>query len=667
MTAALYLTSPEDIIMMLESALELSKSEPDRALLKVTEAVQNTEASLAAQSLLELGRACYQQNQLAQALTAFQEAFGYAIHSSEQAITLEILLSLGRTQRDLGQFESAIQHLNQALELSQKMKCPEEEVEALILLAVISNFQGFYTTALKYLKDSLVIAEKHQYHEKIGRIFNNMGINYCFLSIYDEALEALGKANRLCHQFMPQSRYEGFNLIALGQVYAAMDDTKNALDFYEQAQNLGDLINDSIVQVAAINNLAELYLKTQNLDRAKNGYKKALTIARSQNLKQHEFYNIYGLAQVHCALGLYQQALSYYFEALAISKEIGDSQGEVDTLLQLVHTYILTEQTSKALELLLNIQDMNLSNYPKANCEVHELLARAYEQTKDFETALFHYQQFHTLKSKLTNEENSHKTRELSIQFEVEQAHRQADDNRIRTELEQKARAEAESNVRERTKDLENAQLEIVNRLAVAGEYRDDETGEHTRRVGRNAAVIAYLLGWGMEEIQLIYSAARLHDVGKMGIRDAILLKPAKLTPEEMDVMRSHSTMGAQILAGGTSRLLRLAEEIALYHHERWDGTGYPHGISGVEIPISARIVAVADVFDALTHERPYKKAWSVAEALAEIQKQSDHHFDPIVVAACVKAFNPHNIMPLTDDLTGWDNLAYTLENLLFF
>jgi putative two-component system response regulator len=190
--------------------------------------------------------------------------------------------------------------------------------------------------------------------------------------------------------------------------------------------------------------------------------------------------------------------------------------------------------------------------------------------------------------------------------------------------------------VRERTAELEATQLEILDRLALAAEYRDDDTGEHTKRVGETAAQIARELGWSEAEVELIRRAAPLHDLGKISISDSILLKPGKLTSEEFEQMKMHTTFGAKMLSGGRFPLLRLAEQIALTHHERWNGTGYM-GLQAETIPIAGRIVAVADVFDALTSERPYKRAWPIADAIAEIEKQSGKQFDPCVVDAFLK------------------------------
>jgi putative two-component system response regulator len=203
-----------------------------------------------------------------------------------------------------------------------------------------------------------------------------------------------------------------------------------------------------------------------------------------------------------------------------------------------------------------------------------------------------------------------------------------------------------EQKVRERTAELEETQIEILERLALAAEYRDDDTGEHTRRVGRMSAQIAQALGLPEFEVELIRRASPLHDVGKIAIPDSILLKPGRLTPEEFELMKTHTTLGAKMLSGGQFPMLQRAEEIARTHHERWDGKGYM-GLKGEAIPIAGRIVTVADVFDALTSARPYKEPWPPSEAMEEIQRQSGQQFDPRVVEAFLQVVT-HSPPPLS-------------------
>lgn len=191
-----------------------------------------------------------------------------------------------------------------------------------------------------------------------------------------------------------------------------------------------------------------------------------------------------------------------------------------------------------------------------------------------------------------------------------------------------------EADVEARTADLVASQLEIVLRLARAAELRDDDTGEHIDRMAALCGEVARELGFSEEDAERLRHASALHDIGKIGVPDGILLKPGRLTKEEFDVMRRHVVNGAELLKDSSSPVLRLAEEVARTHHERWDGTGYPAGTAGEQIPLSGRIAAVCDVFDALTHERPYKAAWSIAEACAEIERERGRHFDPAVADA---------------------------------
>jgi putative two-component system response regulator len=196
--------------------------------------------------------------------------------------------------------------------------------------------------------------------------------------------------------------------------------------------------------------------------------------------------------------------------------------------------------------------------------------------------------------------------------------------------------------LRETEAGLRAAQVEVLDRLAQAAELRDDDTGLHTQRVGIMSAQIAAALGVSAADVELIRAAAPLHDVGKIGVPDRILLKAGKLTDEERCSIQRHAEEGARILAGSTAPLTRLAEAIARSHHERWDGKGYPVGLSGDAIPLAARIVAVADVFDALSHDRSYRAAWPLEKVVEHIVNESGTHFDPRVVDAFLRVVG-HN------------------------
>lgn len=193
---------------------------------------------------------------------------------------------------------------------------------------------------------------------------------------------------------------------------------------------------------------------------------------------------------------------------------------------------------------------------------------------------------------------------------------------------------ELEQEVARRSRESEDARLETLQRLAMVTELRDDDTRRHPARVGELSARIALTMGLRDETAELLRLAAPLHDIGKLGITDRVLLKRGELTDDEFELGKFHVSIGAELLSGSRSSVLRLAEEIALTHHERWDGTGYLAGLKGEEIPISGRITAVADVFDVLTHRRAYREPWLVARAVAEIADGAGSHFDPAVVDA---------------------------------
>lgn len=188
--------------------------------------------------------------------------------------------------------------------------------------------------------------------------------------------------------------------------------------------------------------------------------------------------------------------------------------------------------------------------------------------------------------------------------------------------------------VRDRTAELHQTRLQVVRRLCSAMEFKDSETGNHIVRMSHMCAALARGIGWEEDQCDLILNASPMHDIGKIGIPDAILLKSGKLDPEEWEIMKSHTVIGAALLKDDDSDLMRMAREIALSHHEKWDGSGYPQGLSADQIPQSARIAALADVFDALSSSRPYKQSWSIDSILEMISEGSGKHFDPELVQA---------------------------------
>lgn len=211
---------------------------------------------------------------------------------------------------------------------------------------------------------------------------------------------------------------------------------------------------------------------------------------------------------------------------------------------------------------------------------------------------------------------------------------------RIKTHLELKSANEDLKNqnaildqkIKKRRMELKASQLEAVERLGLAAEYRDEETGQHIKRISEYCRLIGIHLGFTTEGNENLAIASTMHDVGKIGIPDHIIMKPGKLTADEWEIMKNHTVIGAKLLSESESEILQAAETIALTHHEKWDGTGYPNGLKGEEIPLIGRIVCMCDMFDTLVSERPYKESWSIKSAIQEIKNKSGTYFDPKLV-----------------------------------
>lgn len=617
----------------LNHAIELAQSIHQKAF----------EASWApgeAQALLIIGTAEYRKGNLNAALHSLLQAqAGFASLNQSQG-QLEALTHVGRIYRDQGNFQQANQTLVKALELAQRSQQPESQADIYNLQASIFNALGEFAQSLQVLNQALELVQSLGFKQREANVLNNLGILLTSLGDYPRALEYLTKAYQLSRDLNASSSSQALILGSIGILYRETGEYPKALHYYQQVLELGYGAADLRIQALALNNLGNLQYGLHNLPEAREYFEKALNLSRKLGLKPFEIDNLDGLGQVQAALEDYPAALQSHELALQIAREIQDIDGEMDALLNLGRDYLHHSPNWALKPLHEGLELAQQARRNKSVFEAHLLLADVYEKLGQPNQALAHHREFHRVERGLFNEQSQRKSQVLSIQFEIEQNRRETELLRIRIEAAQTAQSEAEARVAERTRELEQAQLEIVMRLAIAAEYRDDKTGEHTWRVGRNAGLIAQELGLPETDVSSIRSAARLHDVGKIGIPDSILLKPGRLTLEEVEEMRKHTHIGARILSGGHSSLLRLSEQIALSHHERWDGNGYPYGLSGDNIPIAGRIVAVADVFDALTHERPYKRAWSVGEALAEIERQSGSQFDPQVVQACLKVFN---------------------------
>jgi response regulator RpfG family c-di-GMP phosphodiesterase len=589
-----------------------------------------SELLVSSHTLLAVGASEYRTGRPREALEPLRSACSHLAELGNDDSLLRALLLCGRAERDLGLSEDASRRFGEALELARRLDDQGAEVEVLNLQAGLLSSSGDRAGSLELLEQALEIARDAGLVESQLNILNNLGSLRRLFGDYARALDDLQAAGDLIARTDVTSRSEAVNLINLGHLYRDAGDGQAAQESYARAREAGRKLDDQMVEVVSLNSLANVLARTGDWSSARELFHEALAMARRLGFSKYEVDNLDGLGQAHSALGESERATRAHREALLVARKISDPEGELDALLSLGRGYVATGDTANAMPYLIEAFDKARSlDRADPLIEAHELLGKAYEQKGDLARALRHQREAHALERGALNQTCEQRSRQLARLFAAERARREAHSRRL-----EELRAEAGSILQERSAELQRAQTEIALRLAEAAEYRDDETGEHTRRVGSSAAAIALTLGWSDEDVELISLAARLHDIGKIGVRDSILLKPGELTSEELDRLRTHTTIGASILAGGKSPLLRMAEEIALAHHERWDGNGYPKGMAAEEIPLSARIVAVADAFDALVHERPYKQAWSTEEALDEIRRQSGRQFDPRVVAA---------------------------------
>jgi putative two-component system response regulator len=275
----------------------------------------------------------------------------------------------------------------------------------------------------------------------------------------------------------------------------------------------------------------------------------------------------------------------------------------------------------------------------------HGLLAEVFKSLGRYEEALLHREECSRIHETIFNRDTDLRIKTLQISHDTLAARDQAELLRVRT-------TELEQLVTARTQDLEEQHYEAFQRLAAISEYRDPDSGEHSSRVGELAAELAIQLGEDLAWAEELRLAGRLHDVGKVGVPDAILQKPGPLTAAEFETMKTHTTVGATVFAGSKSSLIQLAAEVALSHHERWDGSGYPAGLAGNGIPLSGRLVAVADVYDALVTAHRYKHAWSSGEAVSHIVAGRGTQFEPRIVDALVEVVARRQALSAPSDST---------------
>ncbi|MFT2719014.1 HD domain-containing phosphohydrolase [Deinococcus sp. A31D244] len=611
---------------------------------------------------LLLGRAQHAAAHLAEATATLRAVAGGARSLPDPPLEAEALAALGKLLLDAGDLQEAAENLSRALQLTeQRASLLGVRAGALNHLAVVRHQQGQVTEALNLLQQALGLRE--QEGNVTGQIhcLTNIGIIQMWFGQYREAVVTLTSAHRLYQTLPVNLKLETPILHNLAHVHSANGDNDLATEVMDTAYQSAVTSRDVRMQAMASLNRGMFLLEAGRTDEAHDSLQLALDLSRTASYQIIEMHALDGLGTLYLQTGALENAGCVIRQALDLAVQTGSQQAELEARLQLGKLHSRQGDLNAARqELHLALQQAVDVQSLKEEGAAHEYLTDVLRAAGEWDLAVAHGKAALRVERELFNAERDRHTQNLNVQFEVTRARYETDLYRLRTEVEREGRESAERLVRERTAELAQAQQEVVTRLAMAAEYRDDTTGEHTRRVGRMAALIALALGWPPEQAGVLSIAARLHDVGKIGIPDSVLLKTSTLAPEEFQQMQTHTLIGARILSGGRSELLRMAEEIARTHHERWDGSGYPSGLRGNEIPVTGRIVAVADVFDALTQARPYKVAWTPAEAAEEIRRQRGTHFDPLVVdIALPLLLEPRPAPTLADD----DTVSLTQED----
>ncbi|WP_268239709.1 HD domain-containing phosphohydrolase [Deinococcus roseus] len=551
---------------------------------------------------------------------------------------LEAALEVSRTSLSTGASEEGLRFAHTIVNHAREQNSNVHLISALNNLGTFLFLNSDPYDSLNVVLEAKFLIDTHQIFQEKGRNLNLLGGIYQLLSSLDLAYASYEESLSIARANNDQiSEARTLNNMAL--LLQQQKKYSESLSLYQQAEGIWRSTQNDLELCKTLLNKISLHLQKDD------EYTASLSTEIEQSmlevrqiLKDHDAKHLYiALLQSEAHheknLGHLEKAEKISEEALYLATDYHHVELEAHTYLILGNIYHKKNKDETALDYFTKARNIFADlNYKDNRLDVLTLMVVSLKRLGRFEEALQYHEEMYQLDREIRNEATSKQLEMLAFQRKLEQSQHEAELEKIRNE-------ELESLVQERTAELESAYLEMLERLAIAAEFRDTDTGEHTVRVGERAAEVARELNMPEERVRTLRLAARLHDVGKIAISDTILHKPGKLTEDEYLTMKAHTLAGAKMLSEARSELIRMAEMIALTHHEKWDGTGYPNGLSGEDIPLEGRIVAVVDVLDALTSLRPYKKAWSMDEALAEIEKQAGVHFDPQVVQALMNIY----------------------------
>ncbi len=486
-----------------------------------------------------------------------------------------------------GQPFTGLEHASLAVECARRLQDRSALRKALTFRGILLADTGNIATAVECYAEAVEMAELLHDIRAETPVWVNLGTALGYAGQLNDAVACFERVVALAEADEAVSAAKPLALANIAAICLYLHEhakglrsIKSAIECAGEPQSTTDRLN----RVLAESSYARLLLEVDSLDRAKERCELAKRYARESKSERAELEASFaeGLCEVHAGL-----------------TDVGISR--------------LSQALDRARVLKSALRDALLA------------MVKAQEVAGKPDVALVYLREL-MMHTKKTQQENALRHHRLHLENLARQQQDSSEDS-VMERHEQSLRGKLAEQVAQQ--ELMKSRIEMLERLAVTAELRDDSTGEHSYRVGRLASLLGQEYGCDDQTCFMLDLAARLHDIGKIGIPDGILLKPDRLTEAEREIMKTHTTVGAELLAQSDMPHMQMAEDIARFHHEWWDGSGYPNGIGGAAIPIAARITALADVFDALTHRRPYKEPWPVARALEEIAYLKGHQFDP--------------------------------------
>lgn len=512
------------------------------------------------------------------------------------------------------------------------------EAEALYRLASIAHFSGDPEAAFGLAIEAADIAEQCSARLVLSWAVHLLGIVHYQASNFSDALDHSLRALDI-YQSTGQEADAANILNTIAAIYQSMGDNDRAIITYEQALAVSEPYGRTPMVAVVLGNIARIRASRSEYLPAVSIGRRALEIAREHNpLLLTSILS--DLAEAYMGLADREQATECFSEARRVLADAADSgagptpSAQLSVMAAEGRVALRSGALDDAIAVLQAALDMaERTSSKEYELEINDLLATAFKRSGRFEEALDRREQHDAQYRAMFTHAADLRLRTLQVAHDTATARQQAEIFRLRS---QELEAIITPEVLEGSTIAASYHLEAFEQLAILTEFRDAETGEHTHRVGDMSAEIAHALGHPPEWCELLRLAARLHDVGKVAVPDSVLRKTGPLTVEEYEMMKSHTSMGHRILAGNSAPMFQAAAEIAQSHHEWWDGSGYPLGIARNSISAAGRIVAVADVYDALCSKRPYKRAWGRGEAARFVISGRNAQFDPEIVDAFV-------------------------------